>query len=137
MLFLRIEVCATCQSSYPKLVISIRYNSFFACSSLTHITIPEAATVHHTAFSGCTLLHAKSSIYNMSIVEYYRDFYHERVRLRVAVLTSLKVYQEMHGQSEPQTQGNGFEVIEGHLNGPRAYHKITAFELWRENCMFL
>ena len=73
----------------------------------------------------------------MSIVEYYRDFYHQRIKERVAVLTSLKVYQEMHGQSEPLVQGNGFEVIEGHLNGPRAYHKITAFELWREICMFL
>jgi len=121
----------------PNSVTSLDIQSFGYCSSLTHITIPEAATVHDYAFNRCTLLLAKSSIYNMSIVEYYRDFYHERIRLRVAVLTSLKVHQEMHGQSEPLAQGNGFEVIEGHLNGPRAYHKITAFELWREICMFL
>ena len=121
----------------PNSVTSLDIRSFYNCSSLTHITIPEAATVEDSAFDGCTLLLAKSSIYNMSIVEYYRDFYNERIRLRVAVLTSLKVYQEMHGQSEPTAQGNGFELIEGHLNGPRAYHKITAFELWREICMFL
>ena len=31
----------------------------------------------------------------MSIVEYYRDFYHQKFSERVAVLTALKIYQEL------------------------------------------
>ena len=59
----------------------------------------------------------------------------KRIKQRVAVLTSLVVYQEM--EEEPRVQRPRYEVIEGHLNGPRAYRKITAFELWREIVMFL
>ena len=60
----------------------------------------------------------------------------QSVKLRVAVLTSLKVYQEMT-EMEPPAQRRRFELIDGHLNGPSEYHKITAFELWREIVMFL
>ena len=73
----------------------------------------------------------------MTVVEYFRDFYHERINLRVAVLTSLKVYQKMHGQSDLPEQRTTYELIEGHLDGPRAYSRITAFEIWREIVMFL
>ena len=70
----------------------------------------------------------------MSIVEYYRDFYHQRIKERVAVLTSLKVRQDM---IERREQFPTYGLSPEHLNGPRAYRKITAFEMWREIVMFL
>ena len=59
----------------------------------------------------------------MTIVEYFRDFYHERIRLRIAVLTSLKVYQEMQ-EAERLAQRFWFELLTGHLNGPRGTIKL-------------
>ena len=112
------------------------YGAFLDCSSLTRITIPDGATVEPYTFRGCTLLQAKSSIYNMTEVEYYRDFYHERINQHVAVLTALKIYQELE-EMEPPTQRKRFQLLPGHLNGPRAYRKITAFEMWREIVTFL
>ena len=72
----------------------------------------------------------------MTIVEYYRDFYHRRVNQRVAVLTALKIYQDME-EMEPPAQRQRFELLAGHLDGLRAYRKITAFEMWREIVVFL
>ena len=72
----------------------------------------------------------------MSIVEYYRDFYHQRIKERVAVLTALKIYQELD-EMEPPAQRPTYVLLPEHLDGPRAYRKITAFEMWREIVMFL
>ena len=110
--------------------------AFEGCSALKSIIIPIAATVHDDAFDGCTLLEAKSSIYYMSVVEYYRDYYYKRLKERIAVLTSLKIYQEFD-EMEPPPQRRRFELLPEHLNGPRSYRKITAFEMWREIVMFL
>ena len=72
----------------------------------------------------------------MTVVKYYRDFYRERIEKRVAVLTALKIYQELD-EMEPPTQRPRFDLLAGHLNGPRAYRKITAFEMWSEIVIFL
>ena len=90
------------------------------------------ATIIRTASDGFPLLEAKSaSYYYMTIVEYYRDFYHESYNQCVAVLTALKIYQDME-MMEPPAQRQRFELLAGHLDGPRAYRMITAFEMWRE-----
>ena len=72
----------------------------------------------------------------MSIVEYYRDFYYERIKLRVTVLRSLLVYQERE-ERVPVAELPRYELVEGHLNGPLAYKMITAFEMWWEIVMYL
>ena len=71
-------------------ITSIQMNALVNCSALRSIIIPIGATVHSTAFKFCTKLEAKSSSYNMTVVEYYRDYYHERVKRLVVVLNCLK-----------------------------------------------
>ena len=92
-------LCAGCLSlvsvGIPPSVTSIQGSAFSKCSKLSDITIPMFATVSPTAFLGCTKLEDKSNSYNMSLVEYYRDFYHQRIKERVTVLKSLLVY--LHG----------------------------------------
>ena len=79
----------------PDNVVSIGERCFAGCLGLKSIVIPKFAMVHDTAFDECTLLEAKSRGYNLTVVEYYRDFYHQRIKERVTVLKSLLVYQEM------------------------------------------
>ena len=87
-------------------------------------------------FNGAVLLEAKAKSFKMTIKDYYSASHQHSIKLRVTVLTAIKIYQEMTEQTPPFTFPI-FELIEGHFDGPRAYHKITAFELWREICMWL
>ena len=96
-----------------------------------------------SAFAGCDILEAKASSVSfsssrkkMTIKDYYRVSHQTSIKLRVTLLKSLLVYQERM-ESEPPAQRRRFEIEEGHLNSPLAYRMITAFELWREICMFL
>ena len=71
------------------------------------------------------------------MVDYFRES-QDRIRQRVRVLTALKVYQEIQEKKRLiQCEDNEYKVVKGHIDGPRAYEKITAFELWREILMYL
>jgi len=78
----------------PASIASIGSLAFYNCSALRSVIIPISTTVDATAFNRCTKLEAKSSSYNMTIVEYFRDYYHERVKLRVSALNCLKSINE-------------------------------------------
>jgi len=131
--------------------------SFKDCSALRTINIPIAATVDANAFNGCTKLEAKSASHNMTIVEYFRDYYHERVKLRVSVLTCLKSINEarirrgeeevkrmkLNGGGGSSSSGEVNSVVNiqrqriGEFQGVLAEKMITAEELWREILKFL
>jgi len=94
----------------------------------------------------------------MSIVEYYRDYLHERVKLRVSVLNCLKSINEARirrGEEEVKRMKNcgvsstcsssvetnsGINIQRqpiGEFQGILAESMITAEELWREILKFL
>ena len=145
----------------PASVTSISGWSFgwsFGCgSALRSVIIPINATVDANAFRSCTKLEAKSASYNMTVIEYFRDYYHERVKLRVSVLTCLKSINDARiKRGEEQVKrmklncgisssvggemNSGFNNRSQHIGvfqGVLAESMITAEELWREILKFL
>ena len=103
-------------------------------------------------FSISTKLEAKSESYNMTVVEYFRDFYHQRIKERVTVLICLERFNAARirrGEEEVKrvklndSSSNSVSVGEegivatqpqqiGEFRGVLAEKMITAFELWRE-----
>ena len=86
----------------PPSIVSIESNAFHNCSSLAHLSIPDKA-VHgrdgdtrdtNNVFGGCKSLEAISASFNMSLIDYFSESHQIRIVVRVAVLTSLVVYQE-------------------------------------------
>ena len=96
----------------------------------------------------------------MTVVEYFRDYYHERVKLRVSVLTCLKSINEarirrgeeevkrmkLNGGGSSSSSSSGVETNSvvnfplqpiGEFQGVLAESMITAEELWREILKFL
>ena len=90
----------------------------------------------------------------MSIVEYFRDYLHERVKLRVSVLTCLRSINEarirrgeeevkrmkLNGGSSSVGVNSGVHIQSqpiGEFQGVLAESMITAEELWREILKFL
>ena len=93
----------------------------------------------------------------MTLVEYFRDYYHERVKLRVSVLNCLKSINEARirrGEEEVKrmklngggSSSSGVETNSvvnfprqpvGEFQGVLAESMITAEELWREILKFL
>ena len=138
---------------------------------ISRVIIPSNATVaydaydayaeyaEYDAFNGCTKLEEKSSSYNMTLVEYFRDYYHEIVKLRVSVLNCLKSINEARirrGEEEVKrmklngggssSSSSGVETNSvvnfprqpiGEFQGVLAESMITAEELWREILKFL
>ena len=142
----------------PASVSSLDWGAFENCSALRSVEIPINATVDANAFDGCTKLEAKSASYNMTIVEYFRDYYHERVKLRVSVLTCLKRINEGRMRKVAEAvermklnDGSSSSSVGGEMNsginiqrqpigefqGVLAEEMITAEELWREILKFL
>ena len=94
----------------------------------------------------------------MTVIEYFRDYYHERVKLRVSVLNCLKSINaarirrgeeevkrmKLNGGSSSSSSGvetNGVVNFPrqpiGEFQGVLAESMITAEELWREILKFL
>ena len=75
----------------------------------------------------------------MTIVEYFRDYYQERVQLRVAVLHCFGVLKGQDDYGELTSGGlrRVEESFTGELNGPMSFRKITTLELWKKIVMFL
>jgi len=65
---------------------SVSSGAFFNCDELISIALPSPTNVHKHAFLGCSKLLTKCASFDMTIVEYYRDFYHKRMKERVCVL---------------------------------------------------
>ena len=102
----------------PPSVSLIEAHSFSDCSSLKHIVIPDAASdnpkygyenltddEYGDPFEGCTILQATARSVGMSIKEYFRASYQEklkeeRIQSRVNLLTCLKVNQKMEESRE-------------------------------------
>jgi len=131
----------------PNSVVEIGALAFRSCSSLRSLIIPDQALVDNQAFGrnngtymnpfhGCYKLNELAASFSMTIKDYIVNENKIRMGLRVALLTSLAVYQKMT-ESVPPGRFPTYELLDGHLDGPRAYHKITAFELWREIAKFL
>ena len=128
----------------PNSITSVGDHAFTGCCLLSSIVIPDSTVFSNaafvgsinTVFIGCDILEAKASSVGMSVEDYYRVSHQTSIKLRVTLLKSLLVYQERMENETPALRGT-FAIEEGHLNSPLAYRMITAFELWREICMFL
>ena len=57
----------------PDSVTHIMQYAFAGCQSLTNISIPEYVAVYNNVFEFCPLLEAKSSSFNMSVIDYLRE----------------------------------------------------------------
>ena len=80
----------------PNNLKSIGPLAFGRCKQLRNIIIPNSVTdVDETAFSHCPKLLLRSASFEMSVVDYYRASHQDTIKLRVAFLTSLRVYQAM------------------------------------------
>ena len=124
---------------------------FYGCSSITSITISDAALNnnnygidsdgdYYDPFGGCTELIATAQILKMTVKEYL--LHQNRVNRRVALLFSLKTINNARilAKSEGRTFIWGYPVgpEDGtRLNGVLAEDRIPPFEMWREIAMFL
>ena len=128
---------------FPSALASIGWYSFGHCSSLVHIVIPDGIRVNPYAIANCTALEAIAASSNVKVNDYFRASHlaHQTIKmikLRVAVLLSLKVYQQVTENNNPNNNvllmDDPCRREEGDLNGPLAYRKLTFGynEMWRE-----
>ena len=127
----------------PSTLESIDDYTFYGCSALVSIVIPDKTVIRNpeSTFEGCTGLQTIAS--PMRVADYFRASNLEKVKRinqRVAVLLSLKVHQQIEeGVNNNHELGDRFELLPGHLNGPRAFRKLTFGynEMWRTVLAFL
>ena len=125
----------------PQSVTEIGKQCFEGCVNLTNLVIPDSVTTidRETTFANCPKLTEKCSKFKMDVVDYYRTSHQRRIEFRVHFLTCLKIHQELieaEQAGERPTNRRRTEIVEGELNSPLAWRRITAFELWREIVMF-
>ena len=80
----------------------------------------------------------KSSSYNMTVVEYYRDYYAKRMTERVSLLICIQRFRESEG--EMGGAGNKRERVEevaGVLDGQMALRRIGEVKVWERVAVFL
>jgi len=127
----------------PSILKSIGDAAFEGCSALVSIVIPDKTVIPHPedTFRGCTGLQTIAS--PMRVEDYFRASNLDkvkRIKQQVAVLLSLKVHQQIEeGVNNNHELGDRFELLPGHLNGPRAFRKLTfgENEMWRTVLAFL
>jgi len=144
----------------PPSVTTIQGYVFSGCSSLKSIIISDETLNDRNfgisvysgrycdPFEGCTELEILSALQNMTVKQYLIHLNKEkedRIRRRVAVLTSLQSINTE--RIAARDEGRYFiwamtrlrlgDDEAGVLNGVLAEDKITAFELWREVCMYM